>query len=360
MSDVIISPNMNLSIPIVGQEPGPDWATDINNCFNGIDTHDHSSGKGVPITPAGLNINADLPFTNNNAISIRTVRFQANPSIGVSDLDALFVNGVDLYYVDGNGNQVRITQSGAVAGTPGSIANLVPPASASYIGASSKFVFQSNANTAADIDGRNFIFRNAAANSKGLTLQPPLAMGSDYSITLPTLPGTTNFMTIDPSGAIGSVNLIAPQNLTPLGEQISASCGLFGTFGPAPTTQGTALAVTNLSVTITSTGRPIFIGLIQDGSTNQSFFGASNLGSPTLIQVNVVILRGATVIADIATGVGFPGGPQTFSGVYTPVSSISTVDVIGGGTYIYSVSVYTNISSNGIAVNNAKLIAYEL
>src|SRR6185312_4298725 len=122
-----ISPNMDLPVPVVSVEPGPAWATDINNCMALIDSHDHSAGKGVQINPAGININSNLTFNNNNAIGMRTVRFQPNPTIGASDLDAVFVNGVDLYYVDGNGNQVRITQSGAVAGTPGSIANLVAP-----------------------------------------------------------------------------------------------------------------------------------------------------------------------------------------------------------------------------------------
>ena len=38
------SPNMNLPIPIVGQEVGPAWANDLNGCMSIIDGHNHTVG----------------------------------------------------------------------------------------------------------------------------------------------------------------------------------------------------------------------------------------------------------------------------------------------------------------------------
>ena len=91
MSNTTISPNMGLPVPVVGTDPGPDWANNINACLSVIDQHNHTSGQGVPIPSAGLNINSDLPFNNNNGISYRSVRFfsQGAPIPASSpDLDA--------------------------------------------------------------------------------------------------------------------------------------------------------------------------------------------------------------------------------------------------------------------------------
>lgn len=186
------SPNMGLPVPGVGVTDGPQYATDLNSCLALVDAHDHSPGNGVLITPTGLNINADLVFNSNNLTLARSIRFasQSAPIAQPTDLDCVYVSGVDLYYNDGNGNQVRITQSGGVAGSPGSISNLTSPASASYVAADSTFVWQSAANTAASLDCESVILRNSTANSKGLTLSPPNAMGADFSITLPALPAS--------------------------------------------------------------------------------------------------------------------------------------------------------------------------
>jgi hypothetical protein len=58
---------MNLPVPIVSVDPGPDWATNINACMAAIDGHDHSTGKGVPIANVLL-IPATLPATGTTAI----------------------------------------------------------------------------------------------------------------------------------------------------------------------------------------------------------------------------------------------------------------------------------------------------
>lgn len=209
-AQVTTSPNMGLPVPQVGVTPGPAWANDINASLNIIDAHDHTPGNGVPITPAAMNITSDLSFNDNNLVSLRSSRYQSQPSpiSGVSDLGAVYVSGVDLYYNDGNGNQVRITQGGSVTGATGSITGLVPPASASYVSGTGTFIWQSDVNTAANMDFRNATFRNSTVSSFGLTLQPPPTLTSDYTIVLPQLPAATNFMLLDVSG-----NITAPWHL---------------------------------------------------------------------------------------------------------------------------------------------------
>lgn len=197
---ITVSPNMNLPIPGVGTENGPDYAFDINASLSLLDAHDHSQGNGVQITPAGLNINTALTLNNNRLTSVAGITLQAQPSMTVAG--TIYENGNDLYFIDGLGNNVRITQSGGVAGSPGSISNLVSPASASYVSASRTFVFQSDASIAANIDAASYILRNISPNSTfGLTLTPP-TLTSDYTLQLPALPASNSFLTINTSGII--------------------------------------------------------------------------------------------------------------------------------------------------------------
>lgn len=201
------SPDMLLPIPDIGTELGPQYAIDINNCLTIIDAHSHLPGSGVPIVAAALNINADIPFNANNITGLRALRFTPQsiiPPTGL-DLGELFESGVDLYYNDGAGNQIRITQSGGLAGTPGSIAGLVAPASATYVPLSGTFVWQSAANTPAAMDNGPVTIRNQVLNGKGVTLTPINALGADYTIILPALPAQQSFVTLDALG-----NMTAP------------------------------------------------------------------------------------------------------------------------------------------------------
>lgn len=216
MAIVNNSANMDLPIPAVGLEPGPQYAADVNNCLTIIDSHDHSPGLGVPITPAGMNINIDLSMANNNLTNIRSLRItsQSSPIAGVLDVNALYDVLGDLWFTDGAGNQFPITANGGVAGTPGSITGLTPPASASYVSANQTFVWESNTLTPANMDAASYILRNLVANSKGLTLSPPNAMGADYTLILPALPslGTTKIVTLDSTGAFAAT--LAPDEVT--------------------------------------------------------------------------------------------------------------------------------------------------
>ena len=76
----ILSPNMSLPIASVGNEPGPNYAYDANSSFTLLDGHDHSPGKGVQITPAGLNINADLTLQSNNLTQVGSIIFSPQTS----------------------------------------------------------------------------------------------------------------------------------------------------------------------------------------------------------------------------------------------------------------------------------------
>lgn len=112
----MITPNMTLLLPTVSSTAGPDWAADLNGAFTMVDSHDHSSGKGVKVTPSGLNINADLAIGGNNLSAIRSLRLdnQAGALSGGSDIRCIYSYGSDLYWNNGSGASVQITLGSAL------------------------------------------------------------------------------------------------------------------------------------------------------------------------------------------------------------------------------------------------------
>lgn len=232
---VINSPNMNLPVPVVGNEAGPQYATDVNNSLNIIDGHTHTPGSGVPITPDAIDINTTLVFNNNLASTLAAANF--SPQSVPPDLDTVYVSGVDLYFVDGVGNNIQITANGGIAGSPGSISNLTSPASAAYVAGTSTFVWQSNTSIAANMDFGAAVMRNLSPNSTfALTLQAPAALSSNFTITLPTVPVANSFMTLSPggvmSGSISTAQGITASNIangTITTTQISSSANILGT-----------------------------------------------------------------------------------------------------------------------------------
>lgn len=445
-----ISPNMGLTIPTVGTQPGPQYASNINASLTLVDAHDHSLGNGVQITPSGLNINDDLMMNSNDLLTIRTLALDSQPSaISGTELRRIYSVSGDLYYNDGVGNQIPITANGAVAGSPGSIANLVAPASASYVSGSTTFVWQSAANTAANMDAGSYKMRNLTVNSFALTLSPP-SLSSNYTITLPALPASQKIMTLDNSGnmtapyvvdnstievatntiqvkasgitttqladnavttskitdlnvttgkianlnvtndklADGSVGTskiidgnvttgkllnsavtfdkIADANviqakLAPRGSSGSTAgvgeIAVSSASGSFTTTSTSPVNITNLSVTITTVGRPVYVGLIAQSSTSQLYtaWNTTGIGIPS---ASVSIVNGGSNVLSTQILGGVPQQSGTFQ--YNPVGGIWHLDVRSAGTYTYTVTVATVASTTTFGCVNVRLIAYEI
>jgi len=317
----------------------------------------------VPISPSGMSINSDLSFMNNNATILRSSRYFANvsPLALPADIGCVYVAGVDLYFNDVNGNQIRITQTGSVAGSAGTITGLPSgTASAAYNAGSSTFIFQSATVTPANIDGGSYILRNLVANSKGLTLNPPNAMAADYSITLPSLPAVTNFMTMTAGGIIGaaanvdnstiqfSTNTLSVKDggitrpkLAAVNQFVSPSAS----FNSSSTTPSTVVTCPSY----TSTGRPIILMFIPDGSGSppQIFQGNNVNGVVTLN-----LLRDATIIAQYILQ------PNT-TGQWVLPPSFIFMDAVAAGTYVYSLQASVNAGAQ-VTIVRCVLTGYEL
>lgn len=110
------TPNMLLVLPSVSATAGPQWATMLNTEAALIDAHDHSTGKGVQITPSGINISGDLTFNSNNAIALRTTRYTNFSSFTpvTADKGVFYVLNNELYFIDGVGNTIQVTSGGAL------------------------------------------------------------------------------------------------------------------------------------------------------------------------------------------------------------------------------------------------------
>ncbi len=364
MSGESISPNMGLTIPGAGVTTGPLYASEVNTSLNVIDSHNHSNGSGVPITPSGISINADLPFGGNNATGLRSVRLnsQGSPISGASDVGCAYVSGVDLYYNDGSGTQIRITQSGGVAGAPGNISGLIAPASASY--AANTFVWQSAANTPANLDAASVVFRNNSVGANGVTVNPAAALPSNYNLYLPTLPAQQNFMTLDSAG-----NISAPWNVDNSTLVIASNSVKVATAGitttqianntVAPVNMATNWQMQNISRTsgtygtgstsltigsITTIGRPVIIMMTSGRFTIPSFDAGSSVrvtlhrigsaGVTTVLQT-FLDMQGTNQIGTYNIATQPPTG-NAVNPLSAPLNqSFSFVDVPTAGWYQY-------------------------
>lgn len=352
---------MNITVPVAGEQTGPTWAQNIQDAlYLTIDQHDHTDGRGVPIPSAGLSIDDDLEMNNENLIEVKTVRFEpqsASITASSPNVGCLYVrSGVsgtgiyDLYYNDGGGNQVRLTQSGSVAGSAGSITGMSGNAAVVFSTPTYRFYTDSTTVTNASVDCRNIILRNSSANSYALTISPPAAMVANIAYTLPAIPAATYVLAMDSSGNItAAANQVTTAQIAALnvtraklevvGQQVSSSCG---SYSSASTTYAT---VTNLNVTITTTGRPVML-MIQNLSGSEGYYGSVNAAT-----YNLRIVRGATVV-------GFTR-LQIAAGIYLPMS-FSVMDVVAAGTYTYEVSVKSSSGAAAIEIVNCVLVAYEL
>lgn len=370
MPDANNSNNMNLPIPVVSVAPGPEWASYLNACLTLVDLHDHSPGNGVAITPSGLNINSDLEFNENNLTLVRSARFSAQDVVfsDPTDLLCVYVVDEDLYFSDGSGNQVRITQSGGVAGSPGSISNLVAPASAAYVSANDTFVWESDATIPANMDFASAIFRNLSAGSFGLTLQPPAAMASDTTLTLPTLPASTRILSMTTGGAMaaGAAGAVVTADLAaeaatyakvgPCNEIISSSSGSFTVVN-----QSGSVDITNLSVSFTASGtKTVEISLVPDSDTARtSFVGVAPTSvAATNVACRIAFNRDAFGVGStMRLGVG--GASSTAMLIDVPPGAFVQTDRPVAGTYTYK-AVIIGGGTNTASVSYCKLRVREI
>ncbi len=394
MPDVINTPLMGLPNPVPNNDPGPDYAENIQSCFNILDGHNHSAGSGNQISTDGIIINADLPINNFNLTLARSVRFTAQvaPISDPTDLGCLYESGVDLWYNDGNGNQVQLTSGGSVNATSSGISS--PPASAAFVG--SVLVVNQNTNTPGNIQAGSILIGNNTVSSNFVTVSAPTALGSNYNFVLPTgLPGAQKFMTLDSSGntaapwavdnstievsggstvqvkdigivtakladssvttaKIADLNVTRPK-LAAVGQQVSSSCGNYSINTSSFTD------ITNISVSITTTGRPVILIFQPDTSASGTFgSGASVIGktaaNTNAVEIDLLFFRDSTKIAQVAA-LSLANASNIALGVG---ASYVIMDAPAASTYTYKIQARGSSGAGTLQIFNYLLAAYEL
>lgn len=124
--------NMQLVLATVSQTLGPEWAQLINAAFELVDAHDHSSGKGIKVTPSGININSTLDFQNNKAASISAAGLQSLSAADTAQTGTLQRIGTNLWWINSGGSAVQLTSGASVVSTGSGALSVDVPASYPY------------------------------------------------------------------------------------------------------------------------------------------------------------------------------------------------------------------------------------
>lgn len=338
MADTTLSPNMGLPIPTVSEDPGPDWAQNINASLLGIDSHNHSAGSGVAITPDGISINEDLPFGNNNATSVRSVRCTSQSAVFSSSLDVscYYVVGVDGYFRDGNGNNVRLTQGGSIAGAAGTITGLPSgTASASFSGGT--FTFRAATNTPATMSIGPLIIARQVLNSPTIAINCDPAQASNYAISMPpSLPASLRYLTIDSTGAI-SYNATGSTGSGAIVLQTSATI-------TTPTINGGTLNTP--SIVTPNISAPVFSGVASGTIAAAAYTPSLNfpVGTWSLKGANYTRINDIITVSAIFTVQATAGGLASI-GIELPISRASNF------TTVYQVlgTISTKVFASGFA-----------
>lgn len=385
------TPNMGLTAPGVGTEIGPNWAQEINGDLSILDSHNHSSGQGVQISPPGMNINTDLPFNSNNATLLRSTRFFPELSAIASaspDQGCLYIynNGssTELYYNDYANNQVPITKNGAVNSGAGSISNLPFSGAASYSGGTYTWEAGTSGSPApASMASGSLLISPSTAFTNAVTLQANSSLATSYAWTFPLLQassagsvlisdasgnlsyGVIDGTTLSLSGGNLSVRVIQTANiangavtrpkLAAVGQQISASCGTFST-------SSTSLVdVTNLTNTITTSGRPVMI-FLQGIAVTIPNSQMSVLWGSASSEVSIVILSSSNSGSSYTNICQWRFNQTVSSGNTQELNNsylfMDTPAATSG--LIYKVQVAVQNSSDLLSFESITLVTYEL
>jgi hypothetical protein len=365
-----ISPNMSLIVPGVGSEAGPTYALDVNASLSLIDSHDHSPGKGVQITPAGININALFSMNNNVVSEVQDLQFQAQSTASVLPQGLSVAPGgetppqQDLWYTPDTGIPIQLTKNGTVNATIASIPG------ESY---STGTFFWTQAQDGLPTNPASFdigaitLRPNIAATAFGAHIIPPLA--STYDLTLfPALPAANNIVRLDTTGhltatlGVDSSTIIISGNTLEVGT-ITASNIASGTFvaanmqflpnlnattfnTPGSTTFTVPDGITSIFVVMAGGGGGGASGTI---STLPAVKGGGGGGSGAIPFMAVQQVQPGDVL-NITVGTGGTGGAQLAG------SSGGTLGLAGNpGTASTVTNVTRNISlrANGASGGNA-------
>jgi hypothetical protein len=319
------TPNMALTLPVVSQTPGPTWASEINADLSLIDSHNHTSGNGALVPVAGLDINADLSLDTHALTDVTKVVLLNGASATSNSVYAVAGN---LWWTNGGGTPVQITSGNAVnVGGSGSIGGMILNCAVVYSSGLLSYAFFDETGAKASL----------ICDSISLD-QTVLSPSGSVSLTLPsTVPAGNSFVVGSSTGATSAtLSLVSQTGYVTKDMQAPATISIQS---PQTSLSAVTSSFTDLTnpITITTSGRPVFIGVMGGNSLSSSF--ELEPGSPsTTGQI------GAFLQFDIQTGASpsFQTNINSFSAVAVngtddfniPLSSMSCVVALPAGTHV--------------------------
>jgi hypothetical protein len=281
--------NMLLALPVEGPAGSVDvWGGLLNSIFGLIDAHDHTTGKGVKVPSAGLNINADVSWSsggsNYSITDMKAVDFAPQATTAVTALaSALFVNSSDannLYFRNQSGTNVKLTDGstlnvsivGGIGGDYSSVSALLD-----YDDATDTYRLRQETSAAvrqyakvAHADLKLFEYKaagNAVVPPNAVTMKSPAGLAASYSVTLPAaVPASTLAVQMSSAGALSTSNTFSDYgNSTARYLYVSAGAAQTTATGPTLAANGNGWSL------FTSTGRLIYPVDLHYGDTIQSY-----------------------------------------------------------------------------------------
>jgi len=222
------TPNMSLVLP-VDHGSADIWDTVLDAILNLIDAHDHTTGKGVKIPSAALNINADVSWASAGVYyaikDVFAVDFQPSAAASMSSYaGAIFVNSSDneLYWRTVAGTNVKMTAGNAlnVAAFTGGIGGDYSAVGAlfSFDDATDRYLAQQQGSPrpwAGIALGNLDIYEQAASISNRVRQKSPAGLGASYDVTwLAALPASTVGLQISSTGQLTASNTFATLTYT--------------------------------------------------------------------------------------------------------------------------------------------------
>jgi len=283
---------MSIIPPVVGVTPGPEWASDINNILEtNIAEHTHTTGAGVQLTQAALNITSTLPMNNQALGNSKAVQLTAQAT-SPAFAGSVFNTGGNLYFRNGSNVDVQITNGSSLSGVSvGSITGL--PASggtAAYL--AGVFYWQKNNGTgyASMVNGDVKIYDSLAVSPAfGVSLKSPIGLPANYECTLPRV--TMSLPTTKPTA-------LSPAKVLTMSAAGAVEPTLYKTLAiDIPTGAASNAGNTVLSTTFTGTDKPITITIGPDTATNYFATMRNTVAAVanTAIVLDIVVRLGGNV-----------------------------------------------------------------
>lgn len=328
------SPTANMGL-IQPTEGGDDnvWDTLLTAVFGLIDAHDHTTGRGVKVPSAGLNINADVSFASAYGLTnLKVADFAPTAASTVTSYaGAFFVNSDDsnnLYWRTPSGTNVKVIDGTTlnVAAFTGGIGGDYSTAGAlvAYVDADNQYTFKGpdpgggrpwNALASSFVD----IYEHETTVANRVRLQSPGSLAASYALTFPAaVPASTSVVQASSSGVLTFSNVLSRAPGFSASDEMAIfpdSAGAAALNVPVTGTTATTYTI-QLPVGCRITGWYVDVNKVSNGSTtltaNLNVLSAADGTSSTVSTANtaaaapgLVSIGQTGLTTTIATGVAY-------------------------------------------------------